>query len=222
MTSEERKSWERTQRKNRIIDIAQDIFFQNGYEKTTIFQIAEAAGYNKRTLYLYFKDKEEIFLAVVLRGLEILHNWFQHTLNTADDETNKLRKLSEVFFKFSLEHTEYLKLIMIFESNNCVYYEDQPRKEEKDQFQEACQAKTNAIAEIITGSLQKAIDEGSIRTNLTPVQLMLVLWGQVFGVMQIILMRQKHFQDAFGISYHDLFQSFLDMVETGIIAQNPD
>ena len=208
MTSEERKTWERTQRENRIADIAQEILFEYGYEHTTILQIAKAAGYNKRTIYLYFKDKEEIFLAVVLRGLSIMYDMLEQSLRSSESKIRELRALGEVFFKFSLEHPEFLKLIMIFESNNCIYYKDLKPPLEPGKYQKACQAKTDAVADLMTGALKKAIENGSIKTKLTPVQLMLVLWGQVFGVMQIILMRQEHFKDAFGISYSDLFQSF--------------
>lgn len=116
MTSEERKAWERTQKENRIIDIAQAIFFENGYENTTILEIAKAVGYNKRTLYLYFRDKEEIFLGVVLRGLTILHDMLKQVLEQSDASRNNLRAFGDAFYRFSLEHPQYLKLIMIFES----------------------------------------------------------------------------------------------------------
>ena len=73
MDASDRKVWEQTQRKNRLVDIAEEVFFSKGYNGTTIPMIAAAAGYNKRTIYLYFKDKEALFLAVVLRGLKQLH-----------------------------------------------------------------------------------------------------------------------------------------------------
>ena len=52
MTTSERKAWEKAQREKRIIDIAQEVFVSRGYEQTTIPAIADAAGYNKRTIYL--------------------------------------------------------------------------------------------------------------------------------------------------------------------------
>lgn len=217
MTSEERKAWERKQRENRIVDIAQDIYFKKGYEETTIIEIAEAAGYNKRSIYLYFRDKEEIFLAVVLRGLKIMLEMVKTASETKPQNGNILRSIGEAFFRFSLKHPEFLKLVMIYESNHCIYYHaGDALKEERGCFADECQKTTDAIADIMTGTIRKAIDSGHIRTDLTPVQLMLILWGEVFGVMQIILMRKEHFEDAFGISYRRLFESFLDMVETSL------
>ena len=57
---------------------------------------------------------------------------------------------------------------------------------------------------------------GTIRTDLTPQQLMLVLWGQIFGVMKILRMRENRFQAAFGIDRKTLFDYFVQMVERSL------
>lgn len=216
MSVNERKTWEREQRKNRIIDIAQRVFFQQGAENATFQEIANAAGYHKRTLYLYFKDKDELFLAVVLRGLKLLKSMLDKVSSDSESKTGILRKLGEAFFNFSLDHPDYLKLIMLYESNTCIYYKALTPVPDQGFYLEACQKATDSIADIMTDTLAQAIADGSIQTDLTPTQMMLLLWGQVFGVMQIILMRKEHFKDAFGISYHQLFDSFMDQVEKSL------
>jgi hypothetical protein len=59
-----------------------------------------------------------------------------------------------------------------------------------------CQQTTDAIADLITRRIADEIEKKTIKTALEPAQLMLLLWGQVFGVMQIILMRQVHFHET--------------------------
>jgi len=206
MMSEERKAWEKKQRENRILDMAQEIFFKNGYEFTTIIEIAKASGYNKRSIYLYFKDKEDIFLAVVLRGLTQLHE----RLEKASKDLS-IQGLGRAFFDFSMDHPDYLKLIMVYEANTCVYNPGMLKNAVPGSHKYLCQEKTDAMADLITRLLARGIDTKKIKTSLKPSQLMLVLWGQVFGVMQIILMRQAHFQETYGISYEDLFAAFMDM-----------
>ncbi|MCP4722950.1 MAG: TetR/AcrR family transcriptional regulator, partial [Desulfobacteraceae bacterium] len=204
--SEDRKAWEKKQRENRIIDMAQDIFFKNGYEFTTIIEIAKASGYNKRSIYLYFKDKEDIFLAVVLRGLTQLHG----ILETASKDQS-IQSIGKAFFDFSLDHPDYLKLIMVYEANTCVYNPGTLKNAAPGSNKHLCQQKTDSIADLITRLIARGIENKSIKTSLEPAQLMLLLWGQVFGVMQIILMRQAHFQETYNISYEDLFAAFMDM-----------
>lgn len=218
MTTEARKAWERHQRENRIIDMAEPVFFKNGYDATTIIEIATASGYNKRSIYLYFRDKEEIFLAVVLRGLSLLHDRIASVLTPSGSVPPDLRALGRAFYDFSLAHPDYLKLIMVYEANTCVYRPGNPGRggPEPGPYKARCQEKTDALASLMTQCLARAADGGKIRTRLTPEQLMLVLWGQVFGVMQIILMRRDGFSDAYGIPHEALFETFLDMVAASL------
>ena len=51
--------------KNRIVEVAQNIFKKYGFRKSTMDEIAVAAGKGKSTLYHYFKSKEEVFAAVI-------------------------------------------------------------------------------------------------------------------------------------------------------------
>ena len=65
----------RTQRtiafnRRNILDAADKLFCKNGVEKTTMEQLAAEAGYSKPTLYGYFKDKDEVYFALVLEFME--------------------------------------------------------------------------------------------------------------------------------------------------------
>jgi TetR/AcrR family transcriptional regulator len=215
MTDSDRKSWEQQQRSNRIVDKAQAIFFESGYEKTTLPAIADAAGYNKRTLYLYFKDKEEIFLAVVLRGLIQLRTALAMAIERTDSESSGLRNMAKAFFDFSIHNPEYADLIMIYESRYFAYH-DFDHSGDADSYRERCQQISEDMAHMVTSAIATGLASGSIRTNLTPHQLMLLLWGQIFGVMKIFRMRQRHFEAAFGIRREDLFNHFVAMVERSL------
>lgn len=51
--------------KSKLLEEARTIFARYGYNKTTVDDIAKAAGKGKSTFYYYFKSKEEIFKAVI-------------------------------------------------------------------------------------------------------------------------------------------------------------
>jgi AcrR family transcriptional regulator len=53
--------------RERILDVALDLFNQRGYEGTSLREIAERLGVTKAALYYHFKSKEEILLALHLR-----------------------------------------------------------------------------------------------------------------------------------------------------------
>jgi len=61
-------------RKNEILDMAEKLFRIKGYEKCTIMDIINEVGIAKGTFYYYFKSKEEVLDAVVLRYVDIIRN----------------------------------------------------------------------------------------------------------------------------------------------------
>jgi len=215
MTDKDRKAWEQQQRSNRIVDKAQAVFFENGYDKTTLPAIADAAGYNKRTLYLYFKDKEELFLAVVLRGLIQLRATLAKAADQAGSNDSGLQHMARAFFDFSIQSPEFLDLIMIYESRYFDYLNGDGSFA-PDSYRAQCQQVSADMARMVTTAIEKGMEIGSIGKDLTPQQLMLLLWGQIFGVMKIFRMRRQHFREAFGIRPEVLFEHFVAMVERAL------
>ena len=55
----------REQAKNRILEHSFEVFSEKGYHKTTMNDIAKKVGVNKATLYLYFENKEELFMKMI-------------------------------------------------------------------------------------------------------------------------------------------------------------
>lgn len=58
--------------KNMLVDVARQLFAKNGFENTTMNDIALASNRGRRTLYTYFNSKEEIYYAVIQTELERL------------------------------------------------------------------------------------------------------------------------------------------------------
>jgi AcrR family transcriptional regulator len=72
MGIEERKEREKEQRRNQIIDAAEKIFATKGFSGATIENIAEKAELSPATLYLYFKNKDELYASLNLKMLGVL------------------------------------------------------------------------------------------------------------------------------------------------------
>ncbi|UNK20690.1 TetR/AcrR family transcriptional regulator [Paenibacillus sp. N3/727] len=58
------------ERRNEILDTAEMLFFSKGYAKTTVNDMLQAIGIAKGTFYYYFKSKEEVMDAVVMRFID--------------------------------------------------------------------------------------------------------------------------------------------------------
>lgn len=58
--------------RQKLVDVARQLFAKNGVENTTMNDIAIASGKGRRTLYTYFKSKEDVYFAVIESELERL------------------------------------------------------------------------------------------------------------------------------------------------------
>lgn len=74
-----------------ILDAAKTVFARYGFRKTTLDDIARAAGKGKSSLYYYFKNKEEIFEEMIDREITSLRNEFLSGLGSARTPKMKLR-----------------------------------------------------------------------------------------------------------------------------------
>ena len=74
-----------------ILKIAQEIFSKYGYKKTTLDDIANAVRKGKSSLYYYFKSKEDLFQAVIMKEVDILGKELDKVINRNSDPVDKLR-----------------------------------------------------------------------------------------------------------------------------------
>ncbi|MBO5625334.1 MAG: TetR/AcrR family transcriptional regulator [Prevotella sp.] len=58
--------------RQKLVDVARQLFAKNGFENTTMNDIALLSGKGRRTLYTYFKSKEDVYYAVIESELERL------------------------------------------------------------------------------------------------------------------------------------------------------
>jgi AcrR family transcriptional regulator len=78
MGIQERKSRERERRRQQIIVAAKKVFSQKGFNKATMDDIAGEAELSPGTLYLYFKNKEELYASLSFRILQYLQIRTEH------------------------------------------------------------------------------------------------------------------------------------------------
>ncbi len=67
------------ERQQQILDAAASVIIRLGYDKATMGDIAEEAGLSRRTVYLYFKGKEELFEALLYREyMQYAQTWLEY------------------------------------------------------------------------------------------------------------------------------------------------
>lgn len=79
--------------KQKILDVANDLFQTRGINSTGVDTIVAVAGTTKMTLYKYFHSKEALILEVLTRGHQDFQTWLSDKLNTTKKPSEKLQKL---------------------------------------------------------------------------------------------------------------------------------
>jgi AcrR family transcriptional regulator len=84
MGIQERKEREKERRRQQIMVAAKRVFIQKGFVGATMEDIAREAELSAGTLYLYFKNKNELYVSLTLRVLQYLNIRLEHLYNDKD------------------------------------------------------------------------------------------------------------------------------------------
>jgi len=98
-------------RREEIIKSARQLFLKKGYRLTSIEQIAEKAGYSKRTVYLEYVNKDDLFLDIATDGLEILLTLLQDIKGGDISLYDYIVKYIGVITDFAFLQGNYFKLL---------------------------------------------------------------------------------------------------------------
>ena len=95
-----------------ILNAARCVFARQGYAETIVDDIAGQAGIAKGTLYLYFKSKEEIYLAALTEDARKLEDLTRERMNAADAWQDKLKAYVSVRLDYLETHQDFLRIYL--------------------------------------------------------------------------------------------------------------
>ena len=72
------------------------------------------------------------------------------------------------------------------------------------------------MADLATSALEDAVKKGVLKSALPPRALMLVVWGQMLGVIQVLSIRRENFEKAFGLTQDELVDHFIKMLAVSL------
>lgn len=94
--------------KKRIIDAALRLFSEYGYSKASMRMIANAAGISIGGLYLYFKNKDELYLTLIKSRLDELADMMKQSLKDIDDPADAVSKFILLHLAYAKKHRELI------------------------------------------------------------------------------------------------------------------
>jgi len=183
MGKSERKEKEKEIRRDFIIEAAEKLFFTKGYSVATMDDIAGEAEYSKRTVYVYFNSKEQIYFEIMVRGYKILIGMMETHINSEKngDALDKIKQIGSTLYKFSKEYPDYFKAIMEYENGELDFVNGIP-----DKSREECYALGEKIFSYLNLTLKNGIKEGVVRGDLDTVNTAIILWSCTIGIFNTL------------------------------------
>jgi AcrR family transcriptional regulator len=183
MGIQERREREKEERRNQIIKTARKEFIKSGIRNASIKDIARKAELSPRTIYTYFNNKQELYVAILLSGLKILCNEIAKIASEEEDPVKAIKMVKEAYGSFYRDHRDYFR-IMIFIGFHDIH---------EDVGKEPCQEISDAVLSCITlvsGIIEKGINKGLFNGG-NPWKLSWVLWSLFVGIGHLNEARQS-------------------------------
>lgn len=96
-----------------IIDAAVEVFSRNGFQNSTISQIATKANVAEGTIYQYFKNKEDLFFSIPIDKTKEFYNELELHLEGIHGAENKIRKFVWYYLYHLQENPDYARALML-------------------------------------------------------------------------------------------------------------
>lgn len=162
-----------------ILDAADKLFCKNGVEKTTMEQLAAEASYSKPTLYGYFKDKDEVYFALVLEFMEKIVVKVDKAIDEQNAFSDTFTKICQDVFRLATRYPLYFEGL-IGTINVNIKADDTP------QIYKDIYHLGEALNEKLIALLQQGKDEGIINIALDNSAILLFVWSSVAGIIRMI------------------------------------
>jgi len=172
----ERKERERERRRQQIIVAAKRVFSDKGFSKATMEDIAKEAELSPGTLYLYFKNKDELYASLSLRILQYLIIRLEHVIGNKElNPEQKIEALTEAMF----DVYEFDPLIII---NMFHLQSSETLKNLSDDLLTEIETLSRKSLGTMASIFQEGIDEG-VFIQQHPVAIADIFWALFSGVI---------------------------------------
>jgi AcrR family transcriptional regulator len=198
MGTTERKQRERKELTRLILDAALKMFVDEGYENVSIRKIADKIEYSPATIYLYFKDKDEIFFTLQGEAFARFYE-IQLSVQSIQDPFERLMTHGRAYIKFAIDNPELYDLMFIMR---------EPVKDIKTLEQWKTGGKSY---EILRKNVRECI-EANLIVNKDVEVVSFALWSFVHGISSLKIRRGMIIPDEY-IQY--LIDGAFEFLKTG-------
>jgi AcrR family transcriptional regulator len=203
-----RREKEKLERRKSILIAARDLFYEKGYQTTTVEEIAEAADVSKGTVYLYFSSKDELYVSVVLEGFQIVDDMITDIMASESSIVEKGKAVFLAFVEYCMKNREYFRITQYFISENA-------RKNLPPTLIESVSGHTARLLGHVAALVEEGKRTGLIIEDMDPYAFALIAWRTATGILDLAIVGE-----SVGVPagpYNELFEQAIELLVKGIL-----
>ncbi|MBL8180583.1 MAG: TetR/AcrR family transcriptional regulator [Blastocatellia bacterium] len=176
MAAQPRKQKDKEDLRRLILDTAGELFTSEGYENVSMRKIAERIDYSPTTIYLYFRDKEELLREVCENTFSRLADEILRSYDGATSPLERMRRGLLTYIRFGLANPHHYEVVFI--SSRVKFMGPNAYSFEGSMGQQAF--------ELLAASVRECAISGDIRVDDIAVTAQ-TLWAGIHGVTSLLI-----------------------------------
>ncbi len=176
MTVANRRERERQERRSSILDAAEEVFRDKGFDHATMGDIARAAELSKGTLYLYFKSKDDLYIALSSRRAAEIVKRCEAAVGAAVSGVDAIRSMLDIYAAAFMANPQHFRIMIGRMASGDHLDTETPSYATHQRLIER-------IIQAFITAVENGRRDGSLRRDLDPVQTSSQLWGGLLGTI---------------------------------------
>ena len=111
--SQQRREQQKLELRAAILRAADAEFSQHGYEDFSLRRVAERIGYSPTTIYLYFRNKDDLLLQTVKSGFAAFDAAIQTAADQSDEPLRQLENLGHAYLEFGIDNPTLYRMMFM-------------------------------------------------------------------------------------------------------------
>ncbi|MEO6589856.1 MAG: TetR/AcrR family transcriptional regulator [Pyrinomonadaceae bacterium] len=201
MGIKERRERDQDNLRQKILDAASEMFAKDGYESVSMRKIADCIEYSPTTIYLYFKDKNDLLNQICEETFAKLIKDWQRIEDKTDDPLTGLRKAMAAYVEFGFKYPNHYEVTFINPLADYLGKDEHPFEGSMGQ----------KAFEHIVSQVAKSMETGQIKQG-DVATISQLIWAMGHGIVSLL---NSHKDFPF-VGRNALIEGSIDMIFNGI------
>lgn len=171
-----RREEKKAAQRQKILESAREVFFRDGFVNANLDEVAELAGVAKGTLYRYFENKADLYVAVLLQGGQAFEARMRQAADSGASPADRVREVGRFYYEHWSQNPQHFRIFWALENQGVIGELPEEEVREVIRLWESC-------LRILADVIQRGVDEGAF-APCDAWEVAHILWTVANGLIQ--------------------------------------